>query len=178
MQAPLIHIGYPRTGTTWLQKMLFASPPFAPLGGKPKALGLRMVYGTKWLRDPLDFDPEAIRAIHAATPCGNDKIPVISDEGLCGKPIRGGIDSAEIASRIFTCFPEAKILITVREQASHTKSLYDLWLRAGGRCSLKAFITPGEEYRVPLFRPDCLRYDRLARHYATQYGAENVLVLP
>ena len=52
------------------------------------------------------------------------KVPVISHERLSGYPHSGGHDSKEIAHRLAAVFPNAKVVIVIREQKSMILSNY------------------------------------------------------
>src|SRR5215218_3260160 len=57
LMRPLLHIGYHKTGTTWLQRRVFrnAEAGFSFVG-KPKALRLALV-----VAEPLGLEPEVAR---------------------------------------------------------------------------------------------------------------------
>src|SRR5215218_3471564 len=88
---PLLHIGYHKTGTTWLQRHVFrnAEAGFSFVG-KPKALRLAFVD-----LSPFGFEPEAVRkdfqpGIEQAQ--ARNLVPVLSFERLSGSPYAGGYD--------------------------------------------------------------------------------------
>jgi hypothetical protein len=175
---PLLHIGYHKTGTTWLQKHVF-----------PNArAGFSLVSGGKRLRptfveiNPFGFDPEAVRAgfesdIREAESRG--LVPVLSAERLSGNPHFGGYDGRLIADRLAAAFPDARVLVAIREQAGMLVSLYKQYVKRGGAAPFRRYVagTPGAD-RAPRFRLDFLEYHRLVAHYQALFGDENVLVLP
>ena len=175
---PLIHIGYHKTGTTWLQKRVF---PDARAGfsfvGDPDAVRSALV-----AINPFDFDPGAVRerfgpGIEEAE--GGGLVPVLSHERLSGSPYAGGHDSRITADPLAEAFPGARILVSIREQKSVILSIYKQYLRWGGAASIEQFLTaPPGMGRIPIFRFDFYAYHRLIRHYQSLFGAENVLVLP
>jgi hypothetical protein len=176
MQDPLIHIGYHKTGSSWLQQLFFP--------GHPQLAGIAD-QGAIWSRliEPhdLDFEAAACRAafqndLEAALAAG--RIPVVSSERLSGNPHSGGYDSGRIAERVAAVFPGARILIVVRRQPDMLSSLYRQYVRAGGICTLAEYLDPVRDGRMPLFRPNHLCYDRLVARYRALQGAERVLVLP
>src|SRR5215218_14466 len=110
---PLLHIGYHKTGTTFLQRRVFPEPGFSLVAGA-KALRPAFVVG-----DPFGFDPMLVRetfrpAIEKVRE--RDLVPVLSAERLSGNPHSGGYDSKQIAERLAATFPEARVLIVIREQ--------------------------------------------------------------
>jgi len=179
--APLIHIGYHKTGTTFLQKRVFGSPEsgFAcPWGQQPPEVVQRFI-----LCNAFSFDPGAARApfdrgLQEAARGG--RVPVMSHEQLSGHPIGGTYETKEIADRLHATFPEARILIGIREQKAMILSFYRQAIRKGHAMSLSELIGTGQE---PAGWAPRLRLEHLAFHHAVSYyqglfGPERVLVLP
>lgn len=175
-EQPLIHIGYHKTGTTWLQRHLFPSAANGfsmPLG--PRAID-RLVRGP----GPWDFDPVRVRQQLLASfelACREKLMPVLSAEMLSGTPHSGGYDSREIADRLFELFPRGRIVVVIREQKEMIASTYRQYVRIGGGGSLRDYLVPPSDGRIPLFRLDHFAYDRLIEYYLGCFG-DNVLVLP
>jgi Sulfotransferase domain len=182
----LIHIGYHKTGTTWLQKTLFSvkSETFIPLApnGKPKYIGNYFFPDPEGhLLSPFQSNKQAILNEVETTPRGLDlqgKIPVISNERLSGNPHSGSFDSKLIADRIKDCFPNAKIFCVIRKQKDMILSTYFQYLKIGGTDSLKAYLTRKYDERRPGFSPASLRYVNLISYYHQLFSPENALVLP
>lgn len=178
---PLIHIGYPKTGTTWLQSGIFSSSRFgfSPVGGAPKFFGVRFIYGEEGgLGHPFDFSAEELRQDYEKLTAGSG-YPVISHEALLCHPYSGGSQTRDIALKIRDVFPDAKILITIREQREMIISLYEHYLRMGGVASLEKFV--GAKFHqslFPSFDIGFLEYDKCVRFYSSLFGQKNVLVLP
>lgn len=171
----LIHIGYHKTGTTWLQKRLFAR----------EDLGFRRLSLSKKRSDfvrvhDFDFDPEVYRREfepQLARCAAEGRVAVISHERLSGNPHSGGFDSRTLADRLAQVFPDARIFVVIREQRAMILSAYAQYVRAGGLCSLRGYLAPPRDHRLPMFRLDHFRYDRLIAHYQKRFGREHVLVL-
>jgi len=177
---PVVHVGYHKTGTTWLQRTLFADP--ASGFASPLSKGTDI---PRELIEPsaLEFDADACRAalrppLEAAREAG--LVPVLSSERLAGAPHSGGYDSKELADRIRAVFPDARVLIAIREQRSMVLSTYKQYVRAGGPCPLGDYLDPPERGRprVPAFSFAHFEYHRLIAHYRDLFGAGDVLVLP
>ena len=176
----LIHIGYHKTGTNWLQRRFFSDPEtgYRWLGKRPASHPVR-----RFVRDrPFEFEPPAVRAaldplIAEAEEAG--LLPVISLERLSGSALSGGYDSREIAERLHRVFPDARILVAVREQRSMLVSTYKGYVQQGGAASLASFLDPprSRSVRVPLFDARFLEYDRLVSYYRSLFGADRVLGL-
>ena len=184
----LIHIGLYKTGTTWLQKYLFTleSNYFFPLSDYstgPSSLALKFVYDeNRYLlnsfSDNKKIIQEGLRQILKSESYKPDKIPVISHERLSGSPHSSGFDAAIIARRIQAKFPEAKILICIREQSSWLLSNYFQYLKGGGNLSITKYLYTKYDGKRPAFSPGYLEYHYLIQDYQKRFSKENVLVIP
>lgn len=171
----LLHIGFHKTGTTWLQSGLFRSEPFNT------AWDSMAIARTVILTHTLDWCVEAVRAdLERDRIAGTTKraIDVMSWERLSGSPHAGGYDSGVIADRLHQLFPDARVLIGVREQRSMIEALYRQYVRNGGVATLHGYLHPRNPAEIPQFRFDHLEYDRLVRRYQELFGRDRVLVLP
>jgi hypothetical protein len=173
----VIHIGYHKTGTSWLQKHFFSNKDLNVYLIPRKSKVLSELIKTH----PFDFKPASI--LEKLRPefekCQIEaKIPVISKERLSGNPHSGGYDSKEIANRLYDCFPEARIIIVIREQREMILSCYKTYIKKGGLCKLKDYINPKYDDRRPQFRLENFKYDRLIGYYQNLFGTRNVLVIP
>ena len=170
----LIHPGFHKTGTTWLQKELFEnSPQFSSL------LGQYEIDDVLVKPHDLDFSAgPAIEAITARRSKSGGAIDVLSSELLVGNPLFGSRDAATLASRLHEVVPDAKILLTTREQGGMLRSLYQQYLKRGGTQKLETFVQPNMEPGYFAFHPDLLRYERFAMLYERLFGPGSVLVLP
>lgn len=174
----LVHIGFHKTGTTFLQRRVFNQP----------SLGFDLVWsvGNGWpaehfvLTDAYSFEPEAVRTHFEECRADPDLIPVISHEILSGNEMQGKYHGEMVAGRLAQTFPNARILIGIREQVGMVLSLYGQYIRDGGVYDLHDFFKV--EVDRPGFRsicrPEHLEYHRTYRHYEALFGAENVCVLP
>lgn len=179
MTRPLIHIGYHKTGTTWLQAFIFDN---AELGfTSPWSRG-EMIERIA-LAKPLFYDAEATKAWLAegeADARAKGLVPALSAERFSGNPHSGGYDSELIARRFAEALPDARVLVITREQRAMIASCYKQYVRVGGVCSASAYLNPPllGRPRVPLFDPCFFEYDRLVGLYRELFGAEDVLALP
>ncbi|TKW66628.1 MAG: sulfotransferase [Paracoccus denitrificans] len=177
----LLHIGYHKAASTVLQDQIFFSADgcfIAPSTEPRHKLIERFV-----LPQPMSFDPETARAhyldlIDQARATG--RTFVLSHERFSGYPPAGGFDSSIIASRLNRSFPEARILIVVREQLASIYSMYMQYVTDGGGMSLQEYLQPPKRYfkRLPSFTAEFYRYHRLVERYRDLFGAERVLCLP
>lgn len=189
MKKILIHIGLHKTATTWLQNEVFISEGnvFEPLSKKDKnkghsSLAKDFIFdGQGNLLNSHDDNTERINASLESILNQREKHEktfVMSHERLSGYPHSSGFDSAIIARRIKNIFPNAKILIVIREQVSCILSNYFESLKEGGTLNLKQYLNTKYDGRSPGFSPNYFKYHFLIEFYQAQFGKDNVLVLP
>lgn len=109
-----IHLGLHRTGTTFLQHKVF-----------PR------------LNDIMFFKELTFKTLI----CKSRK-NLVSNEDLSGTPFNPNSnpnDRFMIADNIFKVYPEAKIILGLREKNSWMKSLYNQYLKIGGTSSFNQF---------------------------------------
>lgn len=177
----LLHIGYHKTGSRWLRFLFFGNPQTG-FGWVDKAgpdHPVRRLVGAR----PLEFDAEQSRAefeplLQKLVDEGLS--PVVSFERFSGNPFSGGYDSKEIADRLVQVFPDARVLVVVREQRSMILSTYKQYVREGGALPVRKFMLPptSRSMRVPWFDLRHFEYDHLLAYYHRLYGAEAVLARP
>ncbi len=175
---PLLHVGYHKTASTWLQQMVLRRAEF----------GCTLVADVPGVNDlvvhsnSLDWNAADTRAalepeFEAARARG--LVPVVSSERMSGSPHTGGYDTRTIADRLYETWPDANVLIVVREQKAIVRSVYLQYIRQGGVLPLGAYLDPPRAlYSVPSFDPRCFDYHRFASYYRDRFGAERVHVVP
>lgn len=176
MTQTLIHVGFPKTGTTFLQEKYFPMHPdfFFHGWNSRKNLG---EFTTSLVYD-FDYDEKCPISL------SETKVNVLSSESLsCAYLWHGngaGAIDLRTAQRLHRVFGSAKILIVIRNQSSMISSLYFQYLAEGGDLAFHDFLINGLRgvrcYEG--FRLETLRYDRLVSGYQDLFGKKNVLVLP
>lgn len=173
----LLHVGYHKTGTTFLQTGLFRDP----------ATGFSAPWTSAEIRRtlvaPTDFEFDPTRACEAFAPgleraAPQGRVAVVSDERLSGSPHAGGYDTATLARRLAATFPRARVLVGIREQRQTVLSLWKQYVRDGGGASLRGYLQPRRPYEVPQFRFSHLEYHHSVSLYQELFGPDRVLVLP
>lgn len=175
MTAPLLlHVGYHKTATSWMQQRLFVHEH-----GYHQIARHREVWDHVVAPHGLLFDPAGMRAViergMRELPAG--KVPVISSEILSGHPFYGGMGSDVFARRLKAIAPEARILISIRSQMRILTSVYMQYLLRGGTMSPQLFFAGDPELGFYGFRPEHFEYHRLVKLYQELFGAENVHVM-
>lgn len=171
----LLHPGFHKTATSWLQSTVFA---------EDRLFRSLMDHGEidDLLVRPHDFhfEQEAAKTRIDALREGAKPgiVDVISSEILSGNIIMGSRDSAVLADRLAAACPEAKVLLTVRAQLPIMKSIYLQYIKRGGQLSIEDYLDLKPEPGYFWFDANTLEFDRLARAYADRFGAENILILP
>ncbi len=174
----LFHIGYHKTGTTWLQVHLFANSSL-----KLKLVDQELVRSLLITPGSFEFDADVARSqLNEVINRAEDEglIPVISHEGLSGSAHGGGYNSRELADRIKEIDPQAKILIVIREQRSAILSNYAQYLAIGGQARLEEYVRPEARWqdRIPQFHSRRFHYHHLIGYCRNIFGIDNVQVIP
>jgi len=166
---PLIHIGYPKTATTWFQEIYY-----------PNIKGIHYISTEevfeKIIRPhSLYFDNEATREYFkpsSITP------QVICQENLLGFMNLGGhngVLTKEFANRIKQVFPSANIVIFIRNQVDIIASAYFNYIQNGGTYSVNHFLFPRGNISLN-FNFQYFEYDRILNLYETLFGKDNIHV--
>src|SRR5262249_20641796 len=164
---------FPKAGSTWLQQELW-----------PRARGARLVPRPVVRREilvptPQGFDPRVAR--RAVLGRGGDRV-VVSEEELVGNLHTGGLDGAmsrEIADRLARAFPDAHVVILLRNQLDLIASAYKQYVESGGTGSIHRFLRPARSpHKTPNFSLDFLSYDAHVQRYEALFGEEAVHVHP
>lgn len=170
-----IHIGYHKTATTWLQRLIFPNHPeidYWNIYTQPYA----------WVMDvgsshDFDFDPQRFKELSSQLKAdslnGNN---LISWEGFVGDPFTGAITSHRNANRLQLIFPNAKIIVGIRNQFDMVASLYRQYVHEGGACSFSAFLKQSNKRTRIHFSLDYMRFDRLITYYASLFGRDSIFV--
>lgn len=174
MYKPLIHVGYQKTASTFLQEKVFSnSSVFDAPWGAQSAQAIE----TFVLQHPCRFDPSEVRSAFSAQ---HGKVPVISHEDLLGYPIYGRYYASLVLDRIASTFPSARVFVCIREQRAMLLSNYFQYVRQGGTNSLShMLIGSGERAGFrPMFRLDHFEYDLTYSLLRAHFDDEQILMLP
>lgn len=171
----LLHVGYHKTATTWLQNAVFTRA-----NGFPPLLSHREIFDHIVTPHGLTFDTAGVRALLDSRR-GQDTegaVDVMSLEALSGNPFYGGRESDAYAARLADVASGARILITIRAQDRIIASVYMQYVLRGGTASPRRFFDGAQVGGYYGFDPAHFEYHRLVGLYQRLFGSENVLVLP
>lgn len=174
----LIHVGWPKSASTFLQKNVF---PYT--GGRIASLE-RPVSDRNperlidYAARKKGFDPNLFRdRVKQTSEPGCQKHLIISNETLSGE-LHGHsrINPDIVAENLKSAFPKARILIVVREQKQYIQSLYAfrVTIRGHETRSLSKFID--EEWGSGL--KNRLDYAKYIALYKSLFGDNSVLPVP
>lgn len=198
----VIHIGYPKCASTFLQSTVFSGSDErikvlrheANLSSQIKGGAVKSGY---WLFDsnveiykgnkeskrlnPFAFSVNEARRDLDKRLDKNANLTCMSNEAWVGYPFIGGTNSKEYADRIQAVAPNAKIVIVIRNQIDMILSMYAHFLvSAGGICSLNNFLRHGNKDISQTYpsNMEFFCYSYLCEYYQKRFGKENVLIIP
>ena len=187
---PLIHIGYQKTGSSWLREHIFNRPDrgfsrFAtPEDHINRGVAPGKRFAQKFFRNPDgelyaigEFSPAKMREMLAQCELTDSGVPLLSWERLAGHPDTGGFLSKVMCERLALVFDSPKIFLAIREQKALIAAYYIDYLLMGGTLSLDDYIDPSCT-NSPRFRKRFFLFHNLISMYQDTFGKENVLVLP
>jgi hypothetical protein len=167
IKTPIIHIGFHKTGTTYLQKNVFENFP-----KKFNRISQTEIRQKIILPSPFRYDENIFKKIINNA---DERRLVLSSEFISSGLHKDDFRSKTNADRIKALVPEAKIIIGVREQLSMITSAYNQYLKARGSHSIQQYIIPPIS---KIYKFEHLQYHHLVKYYIELFGKENVLVLP
>lgn len=180
----IIHVGVAKSGTTFLQRILFELHPNVIRLGQPyEDKALRRLVDSLKRDDDYDFDFAALEAkIEAFQNVAQDgeRVFVFSDETLTSPEMK-----SIVADRLHRLFGPSKILITIRNQISSIQSYYArqgrILKRVPGKWNGR-HIEFEEWFDYCVNNPrgthlDRINYKKIMKIYMERFGEENVHVL-
>jgi hypothetical protein len=180
---PIVHIGYPKTATTWFQKS------FYPHVRNRHYVDRKRVNAAFLHTNALAFDPAEARAQLGFGDVAADSIgsAILCEEGLSGYLHNGGVAgfvSKGVAEALRATLPDARIIIFIRAQPTMIVASYQQYIRSGGTYGPHRYVFPNDflggaeavAYKQPRFDLDHFLYSRLIGLYEALFGRDNVHV--
>jgi hypothetical protein len=168
----VVHIGYHRTGTTWLQSVVFPQMRGVELPPEPIWSALANNLGRA-----EDFLEHTLHAFLEEVGAQGTKPLILSREALSADHNDPWPSGARNAVRLHRELPNARILIVIRRQEDILRSFHWLYVRLGGHRSFRAMLR-GDEIEGWRWDHRHLEYDVRVGQYVELFGRENVKVLP
>lgn len=176
----LVHVGLHKTGTTWLQQRIFK----ALNGAEIEFCGdLKTIYREFVVPEAKDFSITRVQNVFAdfmRTAQEAGRLPVISAESLAGRPFHAKYHRSILARRIAAVFPNARILLTIREQNAIIRSMYGQYIRFGYTSNIKQFLQePSKESSfTPILDKQFYNYARLIQEYREIFLRDRICIMP
>ncbi len=184
----IVHVGFPKTATTWLQRNLLSGNKDILCIGKPyNHSDFKVWLDALVSASELEFDAQVCRdqfkkLLASHIPETVPSLPrVISYELLSGN-LYTGHDSVDLLRRIRTVLGPVRLVVTIREQSAMIESLYAYFLRGGGSISIREFLGEPNSPAVDMFGNPALlkrfQYDRYIGAARELFGENRVTVIP
>jgi hypothetical protein len=183
MKTCYIHIGYPKTASSTLQRFFFSKHPELLHLGYPfiapeiqDIIQIDIMQKSEILysasRAKKIFDPY----LEKANSSDKYKAVGISYEGLCLSADGGQVDNKLIACRLKEIFGNAKIIITIRNQFDFLQSFYNQMIKTNG-CyfSFHEFLE-ANYWRFYIYLFHQLYYFELFKCYQEIFGEDQVRI--
>ncbi|HEX2094154.1 MAG TPA: sulfotransferase [Longimicrobiaceae bacterium] len=175
MPRHLIHVGYPKAGSTFLQEWFRQHPDlcYAPggLGGFPDVYSLCRLPEKPYRYYVTSF--EGLSTPHRDA--GRIRLDWSRSEPEFADPIK--TDQAKVCDLLRTLYPDSRVLLVTRGFRDLMISGYSQYVRSGGVLHLEGMSRAFAEHA----RTDALHYydfDYLIRLYTEAFGEESLIVLP
>jgi len=177
-----LHLGMPKTGTTFLQTRCF---PFLT-GIRYRDAGLTDLLDRIAYTNPAFLDLDPIKQEAERIMDGSAGGWLISHERLFGNMLANFWDHTHITRCLKHLFPDARIIIVIRRQDELVESIYKQSLQSGYHQRIDSFLNyrrktfqnAGDHLGQPNIDIKQLDLNRYVQSYASHFGRENMLVLP
>ncbi|CAN5477641.1 hypothetical protein BH11BAC1_BH11BAC1_11900 [soil metagenome] len=181
----VLHIGYHKTATTYLQKLIFPQlTDVLYLGRAWKSAEIHSYFLDNQFTHSLQFDSSAMRerfysAISKWTETSgihvqDKKAILVSHESIHSGPEWFGAEFTLMADRMKATLPNAKIIIGIRKQVDYIESNYRTYIMHGGKLGFKKFLSKSYAHNYSLLPK--LYFDQAIKYYMNKFGKENVYV--
>jgi len=164
----IFHIGFHKTGTTWLQRNVFSNLNLVVNSEKPwDDAFLRYLI----LSDEASFEVTACKQL-LKDRLKESSVNIVSAERLTGHPYSGHIDRYRIMNRIKLCFPEAQVICGVRKPASIIESIYKQMVKEGYPGKIESLFY--DQWKGFSFDLNAYDYLKFYNYSLNLFGKENI----
>ena len=171
-----LHVGYPKTATTFLQQEYF--PAIDQLYYIPQVelwkSGFLTILFDSYLIDRQSVYNSILKNWKSKA---GSKPLFISYEGFIGNLFSGAQNIELISKRLKATGFDFKVLLTIRKQDAVINSLYNQYIHQGGSINFDNFIrlTPKEPLHFSL---ELFNYYRMYEVLTLFYGQDNIHIIP
>jgi sulfotransferase family protein len=169
----VVHIGYHKTASTWLQFYVF--PYLAGLCYHDPLLG-RVATNLATAESGSFFGADCRLLLRQIARRSGGRL-LLSHEGLSGSLWDGYGSGLRTAERLRRVLPGARILVFVRRQQDMLRSIHAQYVNEGGTRTLRDFVE-SQELEGCRFSLRHLEYDQLVEHYVNLFGGARIWVVP
>lgn len=175
-----LHIGMMKTGTKTLQQHVFPRCRGLACFGKPGAALARPIRAVTTL-DEATWEqafPAVVEAFRRGLAGSGPRVLISEEELSVGGEIDSAADRRVIARRLRRLFPEATVVVVVRNQLTALQSLYGYVVGgAPDAVPFGAWLEQHDARTTPDRGLDLFDYAALVSHYVELFPAERVKVL-
>lgn len=165
MNKLIVHIGYPRTASSWLQQKVF------PCIQNYSFLDRKRVRDALIHPPAFGFDAQTLSVLSQGKPA------IISEEMISGRFSGGEINLVmlkEILERIQASFDPVEVVLFIRRQQELIYSLYNLYIRKGGTYSLAKFLRQENKLQSGLLLGSSFfEYDQVVAYIHSRFGTSH-----
>lgn len=166
----IIHIGFPKTGSTYLQKYFNEHPEIYYDRQRFNYYLKTGVIDDSLSQTSLEFSFDLLSEELLSIWPGDDSSLDFSKYNMNYDIHK---KQKETAKSLFQLFPDAQILIVVRDYRTLVSSLYSQYLYSGGVKSFRKILKTRQDLTLEMYN-----YDLVIGFYKELFGDENVSVLP
>lgn len=150
MSQHFLHIGMPRTATTFLQTHVFPNLPGVDYYGLPFT-HINPAFNAAMFADDTVYKPNSLAAV--VKQLDGEKV-LISNESFVGQSLYWHFGNrTRIANRLQAAMPDATVLLFLRNQPDLIRSLYLIALQATETQTLSDYLRkPKPDYAVSAYR--------------------------
>jgi len=165
----IIHIGFIKTGSTWLQKQFF------PFVKNATYCDRKFIYYKFIKPDNREFDQKSFLNEISEISTGRT---IISHESITGGIYMRPDKRIELAHRLKSVFPEGRIMIFIRNQSDIIASVYSMHTLVGETRTVTNFMFNKKLAKKTgiesTFVFDFLKFDRIISLYQELFGKDKV----
>jgi hypothetical protein len=166
MSDTIIHIGYPKTATTWFIRKFYPNIKNAGIVYYDD-IKFNINHGQEFFK--INFRNEILE---------KEKLVIVTHAfaGLVNLHWEQGRYREFFLKNLKNEFPSASVIIFIRNQLDFIASVYSSYLKRGGSYKIDELFSEKNTNSGSFFSFEYLEYDKLIKTYKEHFGAEKVFV--